>query len=153
MLSRSSSGSSSLERRSRLSLNRKRKQPLPSSRPSGCSASQGASLADPGSPIQGTGCQLLFAADDSIVSEVEETNHTPPGILWITSRLPSTVLRIRIHRIPFSLGSPGSVITRYGVRILLLSSKNRKKNLDSYCFVISFGLFIFEKWCKCTSKE
>jgi hypothetical protein len=25
------------------------------------------------------------------------------------------------------------------------SSKNSKKNLDSYCFVTSFGLFIFEK--------
>jgi hypothetical protein len=28
---------------------------------------------------------------------------------------------------------------------LLLSSKNSKKNLDSYCFVTSFGLFILEK--------
>ncbi len=25
-----------------------------------------------------------------------------------------------------------------------------KKNLDSYCFVISLWLFIFEKWCKCS---
>ncbi len=30
--------------------------------------------------------------------------------------------------------------------IFLSSSKNSKKNLDSYCFVISLGLFIFEKW-------
>ncbi len=29
--------------------------------------------------------------------------------------------------------------------ILPSSSKNSKKNLDSYCFVTSFGLFIFEK--------
>jgi hypothetical protein len=29
--------------------------------------------------------------------------------------------------------------------ILLSSSKNSKKNLDSYFFVTSFGLFIFEK--------
>jgi hypothetical protein len=29
--------------------------------------------------------------------------------------------------------------------ILLSSSKNSKKNLDPYCFVTSFGLFIFEK--------
>jgi hypothetical protein len=29
--------------------------------------------------------------------------------------------------------------------IFLSSSKNSKKNLDSYCFVTSFGLFIFEK--------
>jgi hypothetical protein len=31
------------------------------------------------------------------------------------------------------------------VRILLSSRKNSKKNLDFYCFVTSFGLFIFEK--------
>ncbi len=37
--------------------------------------------------------------------------------------------------------------------ILLSSSKNSEKNLDSYCFVTSFGLFIFEKWCKCTFKR
>jgi hypothetical protein len=30
--------------------------------------------------------------------------------------------------------------------------QNSKKNLDSYCFVTSFGLFIFEKLCKCTFK-
>jgi hypothetical protein len=28
--------------------------------------------------------------------------------------------------------------------ILLSSSKNSKKNLDSYCFVTSFGLFILK---------
>jgi hypothetical protein len=37
--------------------------------------------------------------------------------------------------------------------ILLSSSKNSKKNLDSYCFVTSFGLFIFEKLRKCTFKK
>jgi hypothetical protein len=37
---------------------------------------------------------------------------------------------IRIHRIYVFLG----------LRILLSSSKNRKKNLDSNCFVTSFGL-------------
>ncbi len=31
------------------------------------------------------------------------------------------------------------------IRILLSSSKNSKKNLDSYCFVTFFGQFIFEK--------
>ncbi len=51
----------------------------------------------------------------------------------------------------------GSISQRYGsairIRILLSASKNSKKNLDSYCFVTSFGLFIFEIWCKCTFKE
>jgi hypothetical protein len=32
-------------------------------------------------------------------------------------------------------------------------AKKIKKNLDSYCFVTSFGLFIFEKLCKCTFKK
>jgi hypothetical protein len=31
------------------------------------------------------------------------------------------------------------------IRIILSSSNNSKKNLDSYCFVTSFGLFILEK--------
>ncbi len=39
------------------------------------------------------------------------------------------------------------------IRILLSSRKISKKNLDSYCFVTSFGLFVFEKWCKCTFKN
>jgi hypothetical protein len=38
-------------------------------------------------------------------------------------------------------------------RILQSASKNSKKNLDSYCFVPSCGLFIFEKLCKCTFKK
>jgi hypothetical protein len=33
-----------------------------------------------------------------------------------------------------------------------VSSKNSKKNLDSFCFVTSFGLFIFEKGCNVYSK-
>jgi hypothetical protein len=37
--------------------------------------------------------------------------------------------------------------------ILLSASKNSKKNLDFYCFVTSFGLFIFEKLYKCTFKK
>ncbi len=38
---------------------------------------------------------------------------------------------------------------RIWIRILLSSSKNSKKNLDSYCFVTSFRLFIFEILCRC----
>ncbi len=49
-------------------------------------------------------------------------------------------IRIRIHRIHVFLAS----------WILLSLSKNIKKNLDLYCFVISFWLFTFEKWCKST---
>ncbi len=40
------------------------------------------------------------------------------------------------------------------IRILLSSSKNSKKNLDSYCFfVTSLWLFILEKWFKCSFKK
>ncbi len=38
-------------------------------------------------------------------------------------------------------------------RILLSSSKNSKKNLNSYCFGTSLRLFIFEKQCKCCFKK
>ncbi len=34
-----------------------------------------------------------------------------------------------------------------------ITSKIGKKNLDSYCFVTSFCLFIFENLCKCTFKK
>jgi hypothetical protein len=40
-------------------------------------------------------------------------------------------------------GSTGFWTSR--IRILLSSSKISKKNLDSFCFVTSFGLFIFVK--------
>jgi hypothetical protein len=33
---------------------------------------------------------------------------------------------------------------RIWIRILLSTIKNSKRNLDSYCFVTSFGLFIFK---------
>ncbi len=39
------------------------------------------------------------------------------------------------------------------IRILLSASKNSKKNLDSYCFVTSFGLFIFENDVNVPSKS
>ena len=39
------------------------------------------------------------------------------------------------------------------IRILLSLSKNGKKNLDFYCFVISFWLFTFGKWCKSIFKK
>ncbi len=39
------------------------------------------------------------------------------------------------------------------IQIHLSSSKNGKKNLDSYCFVTSVWIFIFKKWCKCTFKK
>jgi hypothetical protein len=41
-------------------------------------------------------------------------------------------------------------VLRIWIRILLSPSKNSKKNLDSYCFVTSCGLFIFEKLGKFT---
>jgi hypothetical protein len=46
----------------------------------------------------------------------------------------------------------GSISQRFGSGSFYKASKNSKNNLDSYCFVTSFGLFIFEKGCKCTLK-
>ncbi len=73
-------------------------------------------------------------------------------------------IRIRIHWIHTFLDLPDPDPLVRGVDpdpppdpdpsiILLSSSKNSKKNLDSYCFVTSFGRFIFEKLCKCTLKN
>jgi len=39
------------------------------------------------------------------------------------------------------------------IRILISLRKYSKKNLDFYCFVTSFWLFIFVKWCKSTFKK
>jgi hypothetical protein len=76
----------------------------------------------------------------------------------------SPVFRIRIHRIHMFLGLPypDSLVRgmiriririRIWVRILLFASKNSKKNLNSYCFVTSFGLFIFENYVNVTFKK
>ncbi len=72
------------------------------------------------------------------------------------------VFRIRIHRVHMFLGLPDPYpdpLVR-GVDpdpdpsiILLSSSKNSKKNLDSYCFVTTFGLFIFENCANVPSKS
>jgi hypothetical protein len=58
----------------------------------------------------------------------------------------------RIHLIRMFLGLPNPDPLVIGMDpvsdpsiILLSSSKNIKKNLDSYCFVTSSGIFIFEK--------
>jgi len=55
----------------------------------------------------------------------------------------SPVFRIRIQRNHMFLGLPDPDPSI----ILLSSSKNSKENLDSYCFVTSFGLFL-----KCSSQ-
>ncbi len=67
-------------------------------------------------------------------------------------------IRIRIRRIHMFLGFPDPhpdqlVKDMYpdpnpNPSIIFLS-KISKKNIDSYCFVTSLWLFIFEKWCKC----
>ncbi len=48
---------------------------------------------------------------------------------------------------PHVIGPPGSVSTsqRYGSGSFYQQAKIVRKNSDSYCFVTSFGLFIFEK--------
>ncbi len=59
---------------------------------------------------------------------------------------------------PHGFGPSGSVSQKYGPDpdppiIFLSSSKKSKKNLYSYCFLTSFGLFIFEKLCKSNFKK
>ncbi len=50
-------------------------------------------------------------------------------------------------------GPPDPLVRGMDPDPYLLSSKNSKKNLDFYCFVTSFWLFTFEKWCKSTFKK
>jgi hypothetical protein len=54
-------------------------------------------------------------------------------------------IHIRIHRIHMFLGPPDPDPDSLVRCMDPDPSKNSKKNLDSYCFVTSFGLFIFEK--------
>ncbi len=79
------------------------------------------------------------------------TPHEECIILW---RKP--VFRIRIRRIRMFLGLLNPDILVRGMDPdpdPSIIKKNSKKNLDSYCLVTSFWLFIFEKWCKCTCKK
>jgi hypothetical protein len=64
-----------------------------------------------------------------------------PTVLWLLLDF----LSLKNHR--------STCMWAYRIRILLSASKNSQKNLHSYCFVASFGLFIFEKSCKCTYKK
>jgi hypothetical protein len=74
------------------------------------------------------------------------------------SRIPSVACPAQVCKInilfpsvpdppdPHVFGPPGyGSISQVWIQILLSPSKNCKKNLDSYCFVNSFGLIIFEK--------
>ncbi len=63
---------------------------------------------------------------------------------------------LRIRRIRLFLGLPNTDPLVRGTDPEpdpSIIKKNSKKNLDSYCFVISLWLFIFDKWCKCTFKK
>ncbi len=71
----------------------------------------------------------LFPASISFLSKV--------GTGYPINILASVAIRIRIR------------IGRILPWSLLSSSKNSKKNLDSYCFLTSFWLFILEKLCTC----
>ncbi len=73
-------------------------------------------------------------------------------------------IRIRIHQIQMFLGLPDPDPLVRGMDpelapdpdpsiILLSSSKTSKKNLDFYCFVTSFELFIFENDINVPSKS
>jgi hypothetical protein len=62
-------------------------------------------------------------------------------------------IRIRIHMFWTSWIRNHLSEVWIWIRILLSSSKNSKKNLDFYRFVTYFGLYIFEKLCKCTFKN
>jgi hypothetical protein len=51
------------------------------------------------------------------------------------------------------LPDPDSLVKGQRIRILLSSSKDSKKIIDSYCFVTSSGLFIFGNGVNVSSKS
>jgi hypothetical protein len=51
------------------------------------------------------------------------------------------------------LPDPVQLVRGTDLDILLSSSKNSKKNFDSYCFVASLRLFIIENLFKCSFKK
>ncbi len=73
-----------------------------------------------------------------------------------TPRIPSQPLTVCIYQCCGSGSESGSTCfwaSWIRIRILLSLSKTSKKNLDFYCFVTSFWLFLLEKCCKCTFKK
>jgi hypothetical protein len=57
-------------------------------------------------------------------------------------------IRLRIHMF-LGLPDPDPLVRSMDPDPSIIKQKS-KKNLEFYCFVTSFGHFIFEKLCKCT---
>jgi len=116
---------------------------------------------------------LPLAPRQPFRSAAGSTRYSPPETTFVWFEVPMVkkgvsracipVLRIRIRWIRMFLGllDPDTDPLVRGMDqapdpdpfILLSSSKNRKKNLESYCFVTIFLLFIFEKLCKYNFKK
>ncbi len=100
---------------------------------------------------------VLFSINSLIV--LKSYQFLKSEVHFLNTFLPMLRVRIRIHRIPVFLASwiririLSEVWIRIRLRILLSLSKYSKKNLDFYCFVTSFWLFIVEKLYKCTFKK
>ncbi len=94
-------------------------------------------------------------------------NFTPPfgpiisGSESLKNSVSGSESGIRIHRIHMfwasgSSGFSGSTSQRYGARSFYHQAKIVRKTMIlpvRYCFVTSFGLFIFEKLCQCAFKK
>jgi hypothetical protein len=79
--------------------------------------------------------------------------HTPIDFCEQAKHILFFAAVFRIHRIHMFLGVPDPDPLVRCMDPDLSSSEKSKKNLASYCFMTSFGLFIFEKWCKCSFKK
>jgi hypothetical protein len=89
----------------------------------------------------GVGLHVALHPVDRIEAAARVVPPTGPQLLNSTDALSQGVgkpwLRIRIRRIHMFLGLRIRT-SDWRIRIFLSSSKNSKKNLDSYCFVTSF---------------
>ncbi len=72
----------------------------------------------------------------------------------LSVRIIQSAAVLRIRRIRMFLGlldpDPDPLVRGMDPDPSISPKQNSKKNLDSYCYVTSFWLFIFEKLCKCT---
>jgi hypothetical protein len=105
----------------------------------------------PGSLSQHLGDMMpgLLKAYDNVESSVRKA--AVFCIVALHQLVGEATLQVRDSYTLFS-GSTCFWASRIRISLIIRSSsKNSKKNLDSYCFVNSFGLFIFEK-CEKLSK-
>jgi SpoVK/Ycf46/Vps4 family AAA+-type ATPase len=93
-----------------------------------------------------TTSNLTGAIDRAFLDRVDMQLYVgPPGPRAAHHILHSILRELTDKQVNQCSGSGSTCFWASRIWILISTSKNSKKNLDSYCCVTSFGLFIFEK--------